>query len=111
MPRITNNASGWKRAVVTSENGNPPLSLITASGFGGVHFVDLSMQSAAADAELFRCGGDVAIRGRKRLDDQSFFGFVQIERARLFAEKLELKLRPVMLLRLPVAQPSANRAM
>ena len=73
---------------MTSENGNPPLSLITASGFGGVHFVNFSMQCAAADAELFGCGGHVAIRGAKRLGDQFFFCLVQIERTRLFPKSL-----------------------
>src|SRR5437762_4772442 len=32
-----------------------------------IHLVDLAMQRAAADAELFGCGGDVAVRRGKRL--------------------------------------------
>ena len=46
------------------------------------------MQSAAADAELFGCGGHVAIRGCKRLGNQLFFRLVQIEGTRFFAESL-----------------------
>ena len=45
------------------------------------------MQRAAADAELFGGGGDVAVRRGERLDDQSSFRLVQIERARFFAER------------------------
>ena len=45
------------------------------------------MQRPAADAELFGSGGDVAVRGGKRLGNQSSFRLVQIERARLFAER------------------------
>ena len=52
-----------------------------------IHFVDLSVKCAAADAEFLRSGGDVAIRGSKCLGNQSSFGLVQIERAGLFAER------------------------
>ena len=45
------------------------------------------MKRAAADAELFRSGGDVAVRGSKRLGNQSSFRLVQIERAGFFAER------------------------
>ena len=44
--------------------------------FRGIHFVDLSMESAAADAELFGCGGHVAIRGCRRLGNQFSFRLV-----------------------------------
>ena len=43
------------------------------------------MQGAPADAELFRRGGDVAFGAGERLHDQAPLGFMQIERARLFA--------------------------
>ena len=45
------------------------------------------MKRAAADAELFGSGGDVAVRGGKRLGNQSSFRLVQIERAGFFAER------------------------
>jgi hypothetical protein len=38
--------------------------LIVAAAIGpfpGIHFVELSMQGAAADAEFFGSGGDVAV--------------------------------------------------
>jgi len=56
--------------------------------FRRIHFVNFSMQRAAADAEFFCGGGDVAIRGGKRLGNQSSFGLMQIERAGFFAERL-----------------------
>ena len=45
------------------------------------------MKRAAADAEFFRSGGDVAVRRGKRLGNQSSFRLVQIERAGFFAER------------------------
>ena len=45
------------------------------------------MKRAPADAELFGSGGDVAVRGGKGLGNQSSFRLVQIERARVFAER------------------------
>ena len=45
------------------------------------------MKRAAADAEFFRSGSDVAIRCSKRLGNQSSFCLVKIERAGLFAER------------------------
>ena len=53
-----------------------------------IHFVDLSVKCAAADAEFLRSGSDVAIRRSKRLSNQSSFGLVKVERAGLFAEGL-----------------------
>ena len=61
--------------------------------FRQIHFVDLSMECAAADAELFGSGGYVAVRRCERLGNQSSFGLVQIERACSFHRKPgELKL-------------------
>ena len=45
------------------------------------------MQRAAADAEFFGSGGDVAIRSGKGLSNQSSFRLMQIERAGFFAER------------------------
>src|SRR5205807_5129798 len=44
--------------------------------FCRIHFVDLSMESAAADAELFGGGGHVAIRRCERLGNQFSFRLV-----------------------------------
>jgi hypothetical protein len=46
------------------------------------------MKCSAADAELFRGGGHVAVCCCKRLGDQSSFRLMQVERARVFAESL-----------------------
>ena len=56
--------------------------------FGQIHFVDLAMKRAAADAEFFRSGGNVAVGCCECLGNQSSFGLVQIERAGLFAERI-----------------------
>jgi hypothetical protein len=56
--------------------------------FCQIHFVDFSVQRAAADAEFFGGGGDIAVRRSERLGNQSSFGLVQIERAGFFAERL-----------------------
>ena len=53
-----------------------------------IHFIDLAVQSAAADAEFFRGGGDVSLCRGKRLADQALLGRVQIERARPFLESI-----------------------
>ena len=45
------------------------------------------MKRAAADAEFFGSGGDVAVRGGKGLGNQSSFRLVKIERAGFFAER------------------------
>ena len=42
-------------------------STLSADFFAKIHFVNFAMKRAAANAELFRSGGDVAIRGGKRL--------------------------------------------
>ena len=70
------------------------------------------MKRAAADAELFGCGGHVAVRRCKRLGDQFSFRLVQIEWTRFFAESLTGRnaagqLCPGCL----VARPSADRVM
>src|SRR6516225_10916744 len=44
------------------------------------------MKRAAADAEFFRRGSYVAVRGCERLGDKSSLGLVQIERTRLLSE-------------------------
>ena len=56
--------------------------------FCRIHFVDFAMQRATADAEFFRCGGDVAVGCCECLGNQSSFGLMKIERAGLFAERL-----------------------
>ena len=45
------------------------------------------MQRSPADAELFRCPGDIPVRCRERLHDEALLGLVQIKRARFFAER------------------------
>jgi len=45
------------------------------------------MQRAAADAEFFGSGGNVAVRGSECLSNQSSFRLSQIERAGFFAER------------------------
>ena len=66
-----------------------PLRCVHAFGrfFRKIHFVNFAMKRAAADAEFFGSGGDVAVRRSKRLGNQSSFRLVQIERAGLFAER------------------------
>ena len=75
-------------ATTHTNTSHPPAHV---SGFGGrfrqIHFVDLSMKGAAADAEFFSGGGNVAVRGGKRLSNQSSFRFMQIERAGFFTER------------------------
>ena len=56
--------------------------------FRGIHFVDFSMERAAADAEFFGSGGDVAVCRCKRLGNQFLFGLVQVERGSLLPESL-----------------------
>ena len=46
------------------------------------------MKRAAADAEFFGSGHDVAVCGGKRLSNQSPFRLVQIEPTPLFTESL-----------------------
>src|SRR6266536_3064226 len=53
-----------------------------------IHFIDLSMQRSAANAELFGRGGHVAIGRGERLYDQFFLCLVQIEGTRFFPESL-----------------------
>jgi len=48
--------------------------------FRQIHFVDPSMESSAADVELFGSGGHVAIDRGKRLHDQFLFRLMQVER-------------------------------
>jgi len=68
------------------------------------------MQRAAADAELFGSGADVAVRGCERLGDQ----FLLSREGRvdsLFRQKLQwAKRRRVTLLFLPDAPPSVDHA-
>ncbi len=52
-----------------------------------VHFVDFAVQRAAADAEFFRCRGDIAFGRGQCLQNQFSFRFMQIERAGFFAER------------------------
>jgi len=66
--RITTKATPcWKRAVVTPRKTLSSIILDFRRRFGGVHFVNFSMQRAPADAELFGSGSDVAVRRCKRL--------------------------------------------
>ena len=44
--------------------------------FGQIHFVDLAMKRAAADAEFFRSGGNVAVCRCECLGYESLFGLV-----------------------------------
>src|ERR1700704_6574871 len=51
---------------------------------GRIHLVDLAMQCAPANSELFRRGCNVAVGRGQRLQNQFAFGLVQIERTRFF---------------------------
>src|ERR1700674_1569763 len=53
-----------------------------------VHFVDLTVQSSAANSKLLRRGGDVSVRRCERLHDEPLLGLMKIERARFFSKRL-----------------------
>ena len=64
------------------------LQLVRAFRFYRIHFIDFSVQRAAADAEFLGSSGDVAVRRSECLSNQSSFRLVQIERAGFFSERL-----------------------
>ena len=81
-------ARDWSLADCRCHRLQLQLATLFRRRFGKIHFVDLSVKGATADAELFGCRSHVAIRGCKRLGDQFLFGLVQIERTRLFPKSL-----------------------
>ena len=77
----------WKLVTGNVGSGRSTLRPRLGRFFRKIHFVNFAMKRAAADAEFFRSGGDVAVRRSKRLGNQSSFRLMQIERAGLFAER------------------------
>ena len=86
-PAAGDASAQWK--LVTGKLAAAPLGCVHAFGrfFRKIHLVNFAMKRAAADAEFFGSGGDVAIRRSKRLGNQSPFGLVKIERAGSFTER------------------------
>ena len=87
--KLADGGSTWMTCFATAAKiFRARLASIFRRRSGQIHFVDFSMKGSAADAELFRCGGHIAVRRCERLGNQFLFGLVQIERIRFFAERL-----------------------